>query len=254
MVFKEKYANAYDDLYQDKDYEKECDFIEAIFKKFDYKPTTILDLGCGTGGHALILSKRGYKVTGIDRSEYMLEIAKSKAHAADIAIEYVEGDITSINLNRKFDAVVSMFAVMSYQTTNAAIAAVCKLAKDCLVPGGLFMFDCWHGPAVLTDKPTPRIKEVNSGKGEKVIRFTEPQLDIISHIVKVTFKVWNVKNNELSEANETHPMRFLFPQEIKYFLEVAGFDNINFYPFLNLDRDLTVNDWNMMVVGKQKQT
>ena len=49
MVFKEEYANAYDDLYQDKDYEKECDYIEALFKQFNYKPETILDLGCGTG-------------------------------------------------------------------------------------------------------------------------------------------------------------------------------------------------------------
>lgn len=250
MVFKKAYANAYDDLYSDKDYEKECDFIESIFKKFDYKPKTILDLGCGTGGHALVLSKRGYKVVGIDKSTPMLEIAKNKASNAGLEIEFLEGDIARINLNKKFDAVISMFAVMSYQTTNSAIAAVCRLAKDCLASGGLFMFDCWHGPAVLTDKPTPRVKEVNSGNGEKVIRFTEPQLDMINHIVNVNFRVWKIKGKELSENDETHPMRFIFPQEIKYFLEVSGFDNINFYPFLNLDRDLTVNDWNMMVVGK----
>ena len=143
-----------------------------------------------------------------------------------------------------------MFAVMSYQTTNNAIASVCKLARKCLVTDGLFMFDCWHGPAVLTDKPTPRIKEVKSDYGEKVIRFTEPQLDIINHIVKVNFKVWKIKGNEIQETKETHPMRFLFPQEIKYFLEVAGFRRIEFYPFLEIDRELTENDWNMMVVGR----
>ena len=211
MVFKEEYANAYDDLYQDKDYEKECDYIEALFKQFNYKPETILDLGCGTGGHALIFAKRGYKITGVDRSESMLAIARNKAETEGVKIEFIHGDITKVNLNKKFDAVISMFAVMSYQTTNNAIASVCKLARECLVTDGLFMFDCWHGPAVLTDKPTPRIKEVKSDYGEKVIRFTEPQLDIINHIVKVNFKVWKIKGNEIQETKETHPMRFLFP-------------------------------------------
>ena len=250
MVFKEEYANAYDDLYQDKDYEKECDYIEALFKQFNYKPETILDLGCGTGGHALILARRGYKITGVDRSESMLAIARNKAETEGVKIEFIHGDITKVNLNKKFDAVISMFAVMSYHTTNAAIALVCKLARECIVPGGLFMFDCWHGPAVLTDKPTPRIKEVKLNRSEKVIRFTEPQLDVMNHLVKVNFKMWEVKDNKVSETHETHPMRFLFPQEIKYFLEVAGFRRIEFYPFLEIDKELTENDWNMMVVGK----
>jgi len=79
-VFQKDYAYAYDHLYHDKDYEKECDFIETIFQKFTSEVKTVLDLGCGTGGHALILSSRGYKVTGIDRSEDMLKIAKKRAH------------------------------------------------------------------------------------------------------------------------------------------------------------------------------
>ncbi|MDI6891226.1 MAG: class I SAM-dependent methyltransferase [Thermodesulfovibrionales bacterium] len=286
MTFKETYATAYDALYQDKDYEKECDFIEAIFKKYKCKPKTILDLGCGTGGHALILAKRGYKVTGIDRSSSMLEIARKKAEWAGLVIEFIEGDITGVSLNRKFDAVISMFAVMSYQTTNDAIAKVCKLAKESLVPGGLFIFDCWHGFAVLSDRPTPRIKEISMppsihlpsetesqvipsplvGEGqslprtcfggggkfanEKIIRFTQPELDIINHIVYVNFRVLRISlschpdpelvSGEVSQVKETfesHPMRFLFPQEIKYFLEVAGFEKVDFYPFLEIDRE-----------------
>lgn len=43
---------------------------------------------------------------------------------------------------------------------------------------------------------------------------------------------------------------FLFPQEIRYFLEVSGFETIDFYPFLEIDRKLTVADWNMMVVAR----
>jgi SAM-dependent methyltransferase len=247
MVFNEQYANTYDALYQDKDYEKECDYIEALFEKCSRRPRTVLDLGCGTGGHALILTKRGYKVTGIDRSSSMLEIARKKTKGK--GPEFIEGDITKIRLHRKYDAVISMFAVMSYQTTNSAITDVCRRARESLVPGGIFMFDCWHGFAVLSDKPTPRIKEIPGGNGEKIIRFTQPEMDIINHIVKVHFRVWKVKGNSFEENIEVHPMRFFFPQEIRYFLEAAGFEKVNFYPFLEINRGLTEKDWNMTVVG-----
>jgi len=181
----------------------------------------------------------------------MLEIARDKAGKAGLEVEFIEGDIAKIALNRKFDTVISMFSIMSYQITNSAIAAVCRLARECLVTDGLFMFDCWHGPAVLIDRPTSRVKEVVLNDKEKIIRFTESQLDIMNHIVNVNFKLWKLSDSKLaSETHETHPMRFLFPQEIKYFLEVAGFVKIEFYPFLDLDRNLTENDWNMMVVGR----
>jgi len=250
MPFGESYANAYDVLYKDKDYEKECDFIEELFKIYSFKPSKILDLGCGTGGHAIILGKRGYKVTGIDRSIHMLKKAREKARNIELRIDFIEGDITNITLDRKFDAVISMFAVMSYQTTNSAIASVCKLAKKSLVAGGMFLFDCWYGPAVLSDKPIPCIKEINLKKDEKIIRFTNPQIDIFNHIVKVNFKMWEIKGNKVKETLESHPMRFLFPQEIRYFLEVAGFKNVDFYPFLNLNRPVEEKDWNIMVAGR----
>ncbi len=160
-VFGDEYTRAYDSLYKDKNYEKECDFIEETFKKYGYRPESILDLGCGTGNHALILAQRGYKVTGVDRSAPMLENAKRKAQDAALNIKFVEGDIANIALDGKFDAVISMFAVMSYQTTNADVAAVCKNANKALVSGGVFIFDCWHGSAVIADKPGIRIKEMD---------------------------------------------------------------------------------------------
>ena len=80
MVFEDELAEIYDLIYQDKDYEKEIDFIEQIFHNYSSHPIkTILDGGCGTGGHALPLAKRGYQVSAIDLSEAMLKRARKKA-------------------------------------------------------------------------------------------------------------------------------------------------------------------------------
>jgi len=55
----ERYSHYYDLIYQDKDYEEECDFVKAIFSQYSREPVTrILDVGCGTGGHALLLAQR----------------------------------------------------------------------------------------------------------------------------------------------------------------------------------------------------
>ncbi|MDI3545095.1 MAG: hypothetical protein PWQ96_2396 [Clostridia bacterium] len=249
-VFKKEYALVYDYLYQDKDYEKECDFLEAIFKKYQLHPKSILDLGCGTGGHALILAKRGYQVTGVDRSSEMLAIAKEKAKNFGCKIDFYEKSIQELSINKKFEVVIAMFAVMSYQTNNNDLFLACKTAKQHLKQGGIFIFDAWNGLAVLTDPPTQRIKEVNNGD-ERIIRITNPNVNFLSHTVDINFKVLKLyKDKVIFETEETHKMRFLFPQEIKYFLEVAGFSDIQFCPFLKPEEPLTEKDWNMTVIAK----
>jgi 2-polyprenyl-3-methyl-5-hydroxy-6-metoxy-1,4-benzoquinol methylase len=73
------YGEYYDIFYSDKDYEKECDFVQEIFKKYSSFPVkTVLDAGCGTGGHSIPLARRGLKVTGIDASPVMIEKARAK--------------------------------------------------------------------------------------------------------------------------------------------------------------------------------
>jgi 2-polyprenyl-3-methyl-5-hydroxy-6-metoxy-1,4-benzoquinol methylase len=249
-VFGKEYSTAYDYLYQDKDYEKECDFIEVIFSKSSRKVKSILDLGCGTGGHAIILAKRGYTITGVDRSAEMLDVARNKVKKAGLKADFYNGSIQDLNLNKTFDAVISMFAVMSYQTNNNDLALACRMAKQHLNPGGNFIFDAWNGLAVMSDPPTQKVKEVSSGD-ERIIRFTIPLIDILSHTVDTNFKVFVLKGDRLiSETKETHTMRFLYPQEIKYYLEVAGFSNIKLCPFLKLDNKLLAQDWNMTVIAK----
>jgi SAM-dependent methyltransferase len=249
-VFGKIYSSAYDNLYHDKDYEKECDFLENIFGKYKKKVMTILDLGCGTGGHAIILAKRGYEVTGIDRSSEMLCAAEEKSRKAGVKIQYLHSSIQNLDIKKKFDAVISMFAVMSYQTENKDLASACKIAKAHLEKEGIFIFDAWHGLGVMTDPPTERIKEVNSGDG-RIIRITKPHINALEHTVDTNFKVLTFKNNSLiSETEETHTMRFFFPQEIKYFLEEAGFSDIRFCPFLKPENNLSDQDWNMTVIAQ----
>jgi SAM-dependent methyltransferase len=250
-VFGKEYASSYDLLYGDKDYGKEVEFLEWIFTKYALGPKTILDLGCGTGGHALELAKRGYEVTGIDRSKEMLDIAIEKAGRSNLDIKFVKGDIADLELRKRFDAAISMFAVMSYQATDEAIRGVCETARAHLSGRGIFIFDCWHAPAVLNEKPAARVKEVKLTGKEKMIRFTEPVMDARNHTVDVRFRLCRTVNGCLTDrAYESHLMRFLFREELSSFLKESGFDRIEFHPFMEPERELSDSDWNMLVVAR----
>ena len=239
------YAYFYDVLYEDKDYKKECQFLEKIFKEYACgEIRIILDLGCGTGGHALIMAEKGYEITGIDFSQGMLEIARKKTKEREVNIEFIQGDIRNMGLNQKFDAVISMFAVMSYQITNEDLISVFKTASRRLKKNGLFIFDAWFGPAVLTQKPSDRFKVIEKGN-KRIIRFATPVLDILNHTVDVKYKVIKLsKDKILDEVDEVHKVRFLFPQEIKLICDMTGFEILELCPFMKLGTTPTEKDWN----------
>ncbi len=124
------YAAAYDSLYGAKDYAGECDLLERVFAAVPgAKVRAVLDLGCGTGGHAIELARRGYDVAGVDRSPAMLAHAREKAAAAHVALGLQLGDLRECELGRAFDAVILMFAVLGYQTATADVVAALRTAR-----------------------------------------------------------------------------------------------------------------------------
>jgi SAM-dependent methyltransferase len=252
MVFDEQYSNLYDRFYRDKDYSFECDLIESVFKKFNISPRTILDLGCGTGSHALILAKRGFCVTGVDRSAHMLEIAGKKARAEKLDITFIQQDISQLKLEpgTSFDAVISMFAVIGYLTENHQLAQTFGNIRRCLQPGGVFLFDCWYGSAVLSQRPGNRVHTYTGEDNHRVLRLVTPEPVALEQVVNIHYQVLEIKDHRvLKETSETHRMRYFFPMEIRYFLQTAGFSDIRLYPFGDMGGELTANDWNMLVTA-----
>lgn len=239
------YAKYYDLIYKDKDYRKEVDFIEEIFENI-HNPKKILEVGCGTGNYTRILLEREYEVTGVDISEEMLKIAREKC-----SCNFITGNITTVLIEDKFDACIAMFAVIGYITKNSDIIKALDNIRRHLKPNGIFIFDVWNGLAVMKMRPEQRIKEMEDNE-IKIIRIAVPKLRPFDHICEVYYKllIINKENNNFYEIDEKHVVRFFFPQEIKYYLENAGFDVLNICPFLNLKDRVDDNVWNFAVIAK----
>ena len=251
-VFK-KYAEYYDALYSEKDYPSECLALQELFIKYANQPVrTILDLGCGTGGHVFQLVQQGFTVSGVDQSSEMLAIAQNKKLNIDNGerASFFKGDIRSVELNTHFDVVISMFAVMSYMVSNLDLQAALKTARKHLNPGGLFIFDAWHGPGVLSDPPTDRYRIIQQ-ENKRFIRFAHPVMDIAQQSVDVNYKILTLEGDRLvSEIDETHTMRYFFPKEISFHLECAGFEVLAMSPFMKEERSLNKNDWNFSMIAR----
>lgn len=247
-----RYAGFYDALYADKDYEAECDFIDAVLGEHGLGTgATVLDLGSGTGGHDILLARRGFEVTGVDRSAEMVARARNKARDSGVAVDSVVGDVRDIELGRTFDAVVSMFAVVCYQLTNDDLSRMFANVRRHLEAGGLFIFDGWFGPAVLTERPEMRTKVITDSSGDVITRVARPTLDVVAQTVEVAYVVTRESGGKVVEqVSEAHKMRFLFAQEIALHLQLAGLELVAFGPFMDLSRHITVADWNFSAIAK----
>jgi SAM-dependent methyltransferase len=252
-LFGSEYADLYDHLYKDKDYVKECELIDRLLRTYgDGSVRSLLDLGCGTGSHALPLAKRGYAVVGVDRSDNMLQSARKKAAGQQIDgnATFYEGDIRSFQLEHSFDASLLMFAVLGYQLENADVLAALRTARKHIRSGGLLIFDVWYGPAVLRQGPSDRVKSIKTEKGQ-ILRLASGQLDAQHHLCKVSYHLWRMEGDRLTgETAETHLMRFFFPLELNLFLECCGFALIRLGAFPQFDREPDETTWNVCGVAR----
>ena len=248
-VFRE-YAGFYDALYATKDYDAEVDFIQEIIRARGVGDgASLLDMGCGTGGHVIPLARAGYEVTGIDRSAEMLAIARKKATKAGVTAQLLSADVRTVRLGRTFDAVISMFAVMGYQLSNSDLADSFATARRHLVSGGVFVFDAWFGPAVLSQRPQVAEKRVPAEDGGTLVRLARPTLDVVAQTVRVDYTLRRDGEDAL-DVSESHTMRFLFAQEAAYFLEVAGFAGIEVMPFMRQGDVPSDGDWSVTWVAR----
>ena len=218
--FSAPYARHYDLLYADKDYAAEAAYVRDLLKRWPPGGTRLLELGSGTGRHANLLAGMGYSVHGVERSAAMLEAASRGAAAG---CQFSLGDLRTVRLGQTFDAVLALFHVVGYQTTNDDLAAAFATARTHLKPGGVLLFDYWYGPAVLTQRPAVRIKRASDAALE-VTRLTEPDLLPNKDVVKVNFHLFvrNKATGDVSEHREEHHVRYLFLPELECLLAHHG--------------------------------
>jgi 2-polyprenyl-3-methyl-5-hydroxy-6-metoxy-1,4-benzoquinol methylase len=191
--------------------------VAFLIEEFGLPPQAqILDVGCGTGRHAVELAKRGYKVTGIDISRGMLKEAQRLADAAALQIEWVQADATAMALDHQVDGVICLcegaFGLLGsvddpYTHELSILANIYALLK----PGGKFILTALNGMA-----------KIRNASSETVERGTFDPMAIV--------EVFNLSyESEDGQKRIVVRERGFVPSELRLMLTVSGFEVTHIY-------------------------
>lgn len=132
-------APIYDYVMAHVDYGEWAAYIHALLARFAPHATRVVDLACGTGNVSFALHHLGYEVTGVDRSEAMLQVAREKATGT--SVEFVQRDLRQLAGLGVFDAATCLYDSINYLLAPADIDAALRGVQAMVRPGGLFIFD-----------------------------------------------------------------------------------------------------------------
>jgi SAM-dependent methyltransferase len=248
------YARYYDLLYRDKPYAAEAAYVVDTALRHGCAVESMLELGVGTGGHAVHFLDLANHVEGVDISREMLSAAEERRRALPKTVGdrlvLHQGDVRDVRLGRRFSLVVSMFHVMSYQCTNEYLMAAFRTAREHLDLGGLFIFDVWHGPGVLCELPAVRVRRLRDDHTE-VERIAEPVLRSREDIVDVnyTIHVTDRRSGAMELIVEKHEMRYFFEPELIHMLALSSLQHVETVSWLSHEPP-SLRDWTAAVVAR----
>jgi SAM-dependent methyltransferase len=255
-VFDRDYADVYDAIYRSKAYEAETDLIERFLARYGVpRPCRILDIGCGTGKHAFALARRGYDVTAIDRSPFMLARAKAgsveqKPHHK--VPRFVAADARRFELGERFAAALMMFTVLGYQHEDADLSSALSAVRAHLEPEGLFIFDVWNGLAVNAQGPERRTVTAIDGES-RVIRTSSTRLEPDSRLCHVRFEISRTGGDAGAKSwSEDHTLRYFLPNDLRSTLRAQNLELLSLLRFPEADRAPDEQAWNMIGVARAR--
>jgi SAM-dependent methyltransferase len=203
----------YDVIYSFKDYKHEAEQIRNYIAKQGLYFRTILDVACGTAQHALYL-KDEFLIDGIDLNPEFISIAKSKNPEGSFYV----ADMTSFQLNKKYDVVMCLFSSIGYVQTLNNVVRTLEHFEGHLNDNGIILVEPWFTPEVWIDG---RVDTITTELNDiKMCRMSHTQK--IDRISSLRFDYLFGRNTGIEYFSEEHKMGlFTVDELIQTFNEVG---------------------------------
>ncbi len=235
------FAYVYDLLMDDIPYDDWANYIIEIWKKFNIEPKLVLDIGCGTGNLTLRLRRKGYDMIGLDISEDMLMIAKSK----DNETLYLCQDMCEFELYGTVDSIICIFDSINYILEDEKILNMFKLVKNYLNPGGIFIFDL---------NTEYKFKEILDNNSFSIVK--DEVTCIWDHIydegvLEYFVTLFTKKEGDLYQRSEEfHYQKSYSTEKIKKFLGLADLNLLGIFDAFTFDTPNSESERIYFVISK----
>lgn len=225
-------AEFYDLIYSTfKDYATEVAQLTSLLRRLNPACTTLLDVACGTGEHARLLSAQGFRVDGLDLDPAFLAIARRKNPDG----RFFEADMSDFHLPHRYDAVLCLFSSIGYMKTLARVTGALRCFREHLVPGGVVVVEPWFPPGGLD--PARVATNVGEANGIRVSRTSRVVID--GRVSRLLFDYEITDAAGIRHASEVHELgQFTTEEQVDAFHE-AGLD-VEHDPKGLMDRGLFV--------------
>lgn len=245
-MYNKKLSTYYDFLYKEKNYSEECEFIKNNSCRFE----SLLDVGCGTLNHSILLSEYFTNVFAIDDSEEMVKIAKSKNKKANLRVENIS--LQSLN-GEKFDTIISMFNVVNHVESLHDLIGFFNKTYSLLKIDGILIFDCWNGVACTIEKPHElNIKKIHEGYHTLTCE-TKTYTNLFDSISIMDSKVEIYDDiTKIDEFEYTIRQKLWTPDILKQILEGIGFKIENIFPKFDSNSSACEKDYRLTFICKKK--
>lgn len=209
-------AEFYDAIYSFKDYAAEAEQVTALICSVQPDAITVLDVACGTGEHALLLTtQHGFEVDGLDINGDLLAVARKKNPAG----YFYEADMSDFSLGYTYDAIVCLFSAIGYLTTLEQVERALRCFRKHLAPNGVVLVEPWFSPGILD---TSRVsKNTATYQGRTVVRTSH--ITVEGRISRIHFSYDIETPDGMRHATEVHELGLFTPKEMGVAFQAAGF-------------------------------
>lgn len=233
MVY-HQFATVYDELMAHAPYAQWIEFTEEMLVKYNKSPTSIVDLGCGTGEITIRLADLGYEIKGVDYSIEMLSVAETKANEKGVSIQWIEQDIRYLSGFEHVDCCISYCDVLNYILTKQDLRQVFQHVYACLDRGGLFIFDVHDSEYAKNELMNQTFTDITD---DLACIWECDQGESIGQMHH--YLTFFIKENDHYIRFEEHHCQQTYPLHIyEALLKAVGFSKVHFYHDFNSQKEI----------------
>lgn len=243
-TYNDKLARYYDEIYLDKDYTKESEYITQVVDTHN----VLLDVGCGTMTHTTLLAAKFKQVFAVDLSKPMIDVGLEKLETLNIKnVAGICCDISKLDIPVKADCAISMFNVINHIENIKDLELFFKAINSRLNSQGKFIFDCWNGVACTIEKPREHSSKIKTIDNKTIELTTTTETNLFDSVSTMKTNIVVKENNLIVDSFSYNLTHILWNNHVlKDLLKSTGFSVETIFPNVTVKQLATIQDYRLV--------